>query len=262
MHARRERMVQATSKRPERRTNYTRAVIANRSELNLSSPEISSPEISSPEISSIAALIGEPARAAMLTALMGGVALPAGELAELAGVSPQTASTHLQKLLEGALLAVETQGRHRYYRLANADVAQALEALMILASGRNRHREHPDDLCYARTCYDHLAGTLGVQVCQTMLEAGWLERTANEFVLTALGGTRLVAFGVALPNRITARACLDWTERQHHLGGSLGRALTARLLERRWVARMPNTRALRLTEPGRAGLIREFGLRL
>jgi DNA-binding transcriptional ArsR family regulator len=215
------------------------------------------------DISSVAALIGEPARAAMLTALMGGIALPAGELAEIARVSPQTASTHLQKLLEGQLLMVETQGRHRYYRLSNVSVAQALEALQVIAPVHARVRAMPDqNLCYARTCYDHLAGKLGVQLCQTMLEHGWLETAPNEFVLTDLGRNKLEHFGVQIPKRINARACLDWTERHHHLGGALGRALTAQLLERRWFARMPQTRALRLTEPGHTGLTREFGMRL
>jgi DNA-binding transcriptional ArsR family regulator len=221
------------------------------------------PDRSSPDLASIAALIGEPARAAMLTALLNGIALPAGELAEIARVSPQTASTHLQKLLEGQLLMVETQGRHRYYRLSNASVAQALEALLVIAPVQTRARAMQDqDLCYARTCYDHLAGKLGVQLCQTMLEHGWLEIAPNEFVLTELGRTHLEKFGVQIPNRSHARACLDWTERHHHLGGALGRALTTTLLEHRWFARMPNTRALRLTEPGRTGLIREFGMRL
>jgi DNA-binding transcriptional ArsR family regulator len=215
------------------------------------------------DLASVAALIGEPARAAMLTALMGGIALPAGELAELARVSPQTASTHLQKLLEGQLLMVETQGRHRYYRLSSASVAQVLEALQVIAPVQTRGRAMADhDLCYARTCYDHLAGKLGVQLCQTMLEHGWLEIMPNEFTLTDLGKTRLEQFGMQLPNRSNARACLDWTERHHHLGGALGRALAVQLLERRWFARIPNTRALRLTELGRTGLIREFGMRL
>jgi DNA-binding transcriptional ArsR family regulator len=226
------------------------------------------PDRSSPALAGIAALIGEPTRAAMLTALMGGIALPAGELAEIARVSPQTASTHLQKLLEGQLLMVETQGRHRYYRLSNASVAQALEALQVIAPVQTRMRAMQDhDLCYARTCYDHLAGKLGVQLCQTMLEHGWLEVAPNEFVLTEfvlteLGRKNLEKFGVQIPNRSNARACLDWTERHHHLGGALGRALTTRLLERGWFARMPETRALRLTEPGRTSLIREFGMRL
>ena len=221
--------------------------------------------MSSPDLAGVAALIGEPARAAMLTALLGGIALPAGELAEIAHISPQTASTHLQKLLEGHLMMVETQGRHRYYRLSNASVAQALEALQVIAPVQTRMRAMLDqDLCYARTCYDHLAGKIGVQLCQTILEHGWLAIVpeANEFVLTELGRKKLEGFGVHIPNRPKARACLDWTERHHHLGGTLGRALTTTFLERHWFARMPNTRALRLTEPGRNGLIREFGMRL
>jgi DNA-binding transcriptional ArsR family regulator len=242
------RTFQPASKHTLQRLIYTRGMIANPVE---------------PDLSSVAALIGEPARAAMLTAMMGGIALPAGELAEIARVSPQTASTHLQKLLEGQLLMVETQGRHRYYRLSNASVAQALEALQVIAPVQTRGRNLPDqDLCYARTCYDHLAGKLGVQLCQTMLEHGWLELAPNEFTLTDLGRNKLEQFGVQIPNRSNARACLDWTERHHHLGGALGRALTTTFLERCWFARMPGTRALRLTEPGRTGLIREFGMRL
>jgi DNA-binding transcriptional ArsR family regulator len=248
MQVKPRRTFHSVSKHTLQRLIYTRGMIANPVE---------------PDLSSVAALIGEPARATMLTALMGGIALPAGELAEIARVSPQTASTHLQKLLEGQLLMVETQGRHRYYRLSNASVAQALEALLVIAPVQTRGRNLPDqDLCYARTCYDHLAGKLGVQLCQTMLEYGWLEIAPNEFTLTELGRNKLEQFGVQIPNRSNARACLDWTERHHHLGGALGRALTTTFLERHWFARLPQTRALRLTEPGRTGLIREFGMRL
>jgi DNA-binding transcriptional ArsR family regulator len=218
------------------------------------------------DLSSVAALIGEPARAAMLTALMDGLALPAGELAELAGISPQTASSHLQKLLEGTLLSVETHGRHRYYRIGNPAVAQALESLMVLAPLKSRQRQLPDEaMCYARTCYDHLAGWLGVLLCQTMLERGWLEQCTLEFQVTAMGREKLQVFGVlandVMLTKNSARACLDWTERRHHLGGALGRAITARMFELGWVARQPSSRALRLTSAGRSGLVSQFGLR-
>jgi DNA-binding transcriptional ArsR family regulator len=223
------------------------------------------------DLSSVAALIGEPARAAMLTALMDGLALPAGELAELAGVSPQTASSHLQKLLEGQMLSVETHGRHRYYRISNPAVAQALESLMVLAPLRSRQRQLPNEaMCYARTCYDHLAGWLGVLLCQTMLEHGWLEPNHSNFgglkyQITAMGREKLESFGVPVNDILCAknpaRACLDWTERRHHLGGVLGRVITTRMLELHWLVRQPSSRALRVTSAGRTGLQQHFGMR-
>ncbi len=218
------------------------------------------------DLSGVAALIGEPARAAMLTALMDGLALPAGELAELSGISPQTASAHLQKLLEGELLVVESHGRHRYYRLKDETVAAALEALMVLAPAPKVRVTRDDALAAARTCYDHLAGKLGVQLASGLLDAGWLELHGTTYGLTTSGYARLEAFGVnvaqiALEARF-AKACLDWTERRHHLGGALGRALTARFLELAWLVRIPASRALRVTELGRRGFGREFGLRL
>lgn len=217
------------------------------------------------DLSSVAALIGEPARAAMLTALMDGLALPAGELAELSGISPQTASSHLQKLLEGELLTVETHGRHRYYRLKNETVAAALEALMVIAPSSKARVIRDDALAAARTCYDHLAGKLGVQLARAMLDAGWLELNGTSYGLTTLGYAKLAAFGLDVAQIVLkprfAKACLDWTERRHHLGGMLGRALTARFLELGWLARISQSRALRMTELGRQGFEREFGLR-
>ncbi len=212
------------------------------------------------DLSSVAALIGEPARALMLTALMDGLALPAGELSELAGISPQTASAHLTKLLEGGLLAVESHGRHRYFSLAGAEVAQALEALMVIAPLHSSKRKLPDPAtCYARTCYDHLAGSLGVMLCQSLLERGWLEQNRLELHLTNLGKNKLEGLGLEVKK--TGRACLDWTERRHHLAGPLGKALTAHLLERGWLIRSSG-RSLRISEAGKKGLALEFGLRL
>ncbi len=213
-----------------------------------------------PDLSSAAALIGEPTRATILTALMTGLALPAGELAELAGVSPQTASMHLQKLLENNMVSVETQGRHRYYRLENSDVAVALEALMVIAPTQPKKRQLPNqDMCYARTCYDHLAGWLGVLLCQTMLENNWITQQHLEFTPTELGKNKLASLGIQ-PSQ--ARACLDWTERRHHIGGELGRNITTYLLEQKWVVRHTSSRALRVTEKGILGLRDVFGMRL
>ncbi len=215
------------------------------------------------DLAGIAALIGEPARAAMLTALMDGLALPAGELAELAGVSPQTASAHLTKLLEGGLLSVETHGRHRYHRLSSPQVAVALEALMTISPApRSRSRAHKDQaLGFARTCYDHLAGWLGVELAHTLEANGWIVKTNLEYRVTEIGRVKLEHFGLDASS-LTGRACLDWTERRHHIGGALGRAIAARLLELNWVARHPSSRALRVTETGRVDLERMFGLRL
>jgi DNA-binding transcriptional ArsR family regulator len=244
---------QPASKHPHRLASYNAIMLLERAATDAN-------------LSGVAALIGEPARAAMLTALMDGLALPAGELAELAGVSPQTASAHLQKLLEGALLEVEIHGRHRYYRLKDATVATALEALMVLAPPAKARVTRDDALSEARTCYDHLAGRLGVQLATGMLDAGWLEAHGMTFQLTPLGSSRLQVFGVDVARVMleprAAKACLDWTERRHHLGGALGRAITTRLLELGWVVRLTDSRALRVTRVGRMGLERTFGLRL
>ena len=217
------------------------------------------------DFSKVAALIGEPARAAMLTALMDGLSLPAGELAQLAGISPQTASAHLQKLLEGQLLIVESHGRHRYYRLSGPAVAAALEALMVLAPAPKARVIRNDALAAARTCYDHLAGKLGVQLAQGLVDGDWLESNGRVYGLTTLGYAKLAAFGLDVAQIVLkprfAPTCLDWTERRHHIGGALGRTLTARFLELGWLVRISQSRALRTTELGRRGFEREFGLR-
>ncbi len=218
------------------------------------------------DLSSVAALMGEPARAAMLCALMDSLALPAGELAQVANISPQTASTHLQKLLEGKLLTVESHGRHRYYRLFSAEVATALEALMVIAPQPKKRYSSDEQMCYARTCYDHLAGRLGVEFTRSLKESGHLEMDGLQFNLTPTGWKKFEDFGLDLETLILqrnfAKACLDWTERKHHLGGALGRAVTAKMLELNWLVRLPETRALRVTETGRLGLRKTFGMRL
>jgi DNA-binding transcriptional ArsR family regulator len=217
------------------------------------------------DLSGVAALMGEPARAAMLCALMDGLSLPAGELAELAGVSPQTASTHLQKLLEGELVAVQSHGRHRYYRLANPEVAAALEALMVIAPPARKRATKDEDLCFARTCYDHLAGWTGVELTRALADSGCLERDGMQFNLTPTGWATLEGFGLDVEilalQRNFAKACLDWTERKPHLGGALGRALTARFLELQWIVRLQSGRSLRVTAAGRVGLQKVFAMR-
>ncbi len=222
-----------------------------------------------PNVAGVAALISEPARAAMLLALLDGRALPAGELAYRAGVMPQTASTHLAKMMGGNLLAVERCGRHRYYRLANPEVGLAIEALAALAPpARLRfERDKADSIHYARTCYDHLAGRLGVALADTLLANGALEESGHDYRVTLEGGKRLTDFGIDLAEieagrRAFARQCLDWSERRHHIAGGLGAALAEQFFKRGWIKRMPESRALRLTDRGHTGLHEEFGLRL
>ena len=223
-------------------------------------------------IASPAALIGDPARAAMLQALLGGRAVPATQLAWIAGVSPQAASNHLARLADGGLVVAARQGRHRYYRLAGPEVAQALEALALipptprpfdppLSPQARRLRE-------ARTCYDHLAGRLGVALADGFERRGLIEADGPErYRLTPEGRARLAELGVDLkgvkPNpRGTLRPCIDWTERRRHLAGPIAARLTARLFELGWIERGREGRSAVLTPAGRTGFRRAFGLEL
>ncbi|HEX7111421.1 MAG TPA: metalloregulator ArsR/SmtB family transcription factor [Mizugakiibacter sp.] len=224
------------------------------------------------QLAELGALLADPSRAAIVLALTDGSARPAGELARIAGVAPATASAHLQRLVAGGLLAALPQGRHRYYRIASETAAQVLETLPLLyARPPHSERARRDDpaLAYARTCYKHLAGRLGVAVYDWLCREGDLKLGADALQfdrdalqLTARGATRLHEAGLLDDEAQTAlagRACLDWTERRFHLGGPLGVQLTARMLERGWLRRSTETRALALTPPGRAGL-RKLGV--
>jgi DNA-binding transcriptional ArsR family regulator len=219
-------------------------------------------------LAEVASLVGDPARAAMVLALWDGRARPAGELARIAGVSPATASAHLAKLVSGGLLTREPRGRHRDYRLAGPRVAHALEALAGLVP---LHRPRADGeipaIRRARLCYDHVAGQLGVALSDALVARRVLGLTRGDYAIRPAGRTWLVRFGVPLTTlaagrRPLVRACLDWTERREHLGGAVGAALAGELLERGWIARERDTRALRVTDPGRRGLRRLLDLRL
>lgn len=221
-------------------------------------------------ISAVAALIADPARTAMLTILLDGRALPAGELAYAAGVTAQTASSHLSKLLAGGLVTVETEGRHRYYRLAGSLVAQALEHLAAIrpAGPIRRKALSPEGqrLRYARRCYDHLAGQLGVAVAQGLQERGYIVAGPDKrFEPTPAGIAWFAEIGCDVaklkPSRTgLARQCLDWTERTHHLAGPLGVELMNILCEKGWLRRTRESRAVTVTPNGRMELKRHLGI--
>nr|WP_272214174.1 winged helix-turn-helix domain-containing protein [Marinicella sp. W31]MDC2877373.1 winged helix-turn-helix domain-containing protein [Marinicella sp. W31] len=225
--------------------------------------------VSGNTLAAVAALIGDVSRANILSALLGGKALTAGELAECAGVSPQTASNHLAKLVDGQLVAVEKQGRHRYFRLASAEVAETLEHLSLLSAiGPVRHRPTgPKDeaLKVARTCYDHMAGAIAVGMADSLVQSGALVFDGNAGMVTDKGRAFLADFGVSLADgvksrRALCRTCLDWSERRPHLGGWLGAAMLERCCARHWLRPAPGGRALMLTRAGQAGFAQMFGL--
>lgn len=224
---------------------------------------------SNPNVTVVASLIGDPSRLAMLMSLLGGKALPAGDLAHAARISPQTASSHLAKMVEGGLLLHESHGRHKYFRLASHEVGHALESLIAIAPSKSvrslRESDELKTLRHARTCYDHLAGKVGVALTDRLLDMKFLEESGNDYVLNVEGKESLRNFGVEVDadprkRRHFARQCLDWSERRHHLAGSLGAAITKRLFELKWIERMPNGRAVRVTNAGVQGLAGEFGL--
>jgi DNA-binding transcriptional ArsR family regulator len=209
-----------------------------------------------------AGAIADPARAAMLDALLDGAPRSAGALAREAGVAASTASHHLGRLLDAGLIVVEPDGRRRAFRLARPEVADALEALALVCPPRSprtlRRATRLEAERAARTCYDHLAGRLGVAVCDALLEARAIAPDGERsYALGPRADPAFAALGVSLPpggRRAYARPCLDWSERRPHLAGTLGAAVADAMLEREWVARVPKTRALRITDAGREGL--------
>lgn len=212
-----------------------------------------------PDIAHIAALIGDPARANMLTALMSGKALTVSELAEEAGVTIQTASSHLSKLDQGGLLRPRKQGRHKYFSLASEDVAHVLEGLMGLAagSGHLRNRTGPKDtkLRKARVCYNHLAGDMGTQLFDSLMARRYLALVDDDLSLTESGANFAASFQIDLDdlrrNRTPlCRECLDWSERRSHLAGSLGRAFLSRFEELSWAKRDQKTRVVTFSTVG------------
>jgi DNA-binding transcriptional ArsR family regulator len=232
---------------------------------------------SNAKFAQIASLAGDPARAAMLHALMDGRALTASELARVAGVTPQTASGHLARLTENGLVVATQQGRHRYHRLASRAVAQMMESIMQVAADLDPPRKltvGPRDaaLRAARTCYDHLAGRLGVALTDAMVAAGYVELESDAGLVTAKGEDFLATVGIdagaIAPRRsrhgahVLCRPCLDWSERRPHLAGALGAALCARCFEAHWLRRIEGTRGLAITPKGQRVFREQFGARL
>ena len=213
-------------------------------------------------LADVVGLLGEPARTRILRALLGGCAFTGKELAYFAGVTAPTASSHLSRLVAGELLVMEKQGRCHYYRLKSADVARAIEALMTVAAapptGWPPGRRVDPALREARMCYDHLAGRLGVALCDAMLRHDYLVLADGGGELTDAGASFLTGLGIDLDRARGAkrycRTCIDWTERRPHISGAVGASLAEAFVEREWIARIPDSRALTITARGRKKL--------
>jgi DNA-binding transcriptional ArsR family regulator len=218
-------------------------------------------------LSTIGSLLADDTRADILTVLMDGRAHTGSELARHVGVAPSTTSEHLSKLLDAGLVAVEPQGRHRYFRLASSDIAQLLETLGATPAPTPAPRPSaPAALAFARRCYDHLAGELAVQIYDELVARAHLREGDEQLVLTRSGAELFETIGVDTRSigsgrRPGARRCLDWTERRHHLAGAAGAALLDALLSNRWVVQGPQPRSLRVTDAGRKALEGAFALR-
>ena len=222
-----------------------------------------------PAVSEIAALVGNPARANILMALIDGRALTATELAYIAGVSPQTTSEHLARLRDAKLLSLTKQGRHSYFRLGSPEVALMIEGIMVVAAdGPRRYRPRwngDEQLRTARTCYDHIAGRLGVALADAMTRRKHIVLTDDGGMVTRAGEKYLSDFGIALAaaregRRTFCRPCIDWSERRPHLAGALGVALAERCFDLGWIARIRDSRALKITPKGVAAFRDEFGI--
>jgi DNA-binding transcriptional ArsR family regulator len=223
------------------------------------------------QMAEVASLIGDPARAAMLALMLDGRAHAAGELAESGGVTAATASGHLGKLRDGGLIVVAAQGRHRYYRLASAEVAQMLEGIMAVTAEPSPRRRAtprvPPALREARTCYDHLAGRLGVAIADAFVAQGAVALEDGSGAVTERGHALMASLDIDLDalrgnsRRLLCRPCLDWSERRPHLAGVIGAALLERLLARRWIERAASGRAILVTPAGAPELVARFGYR-
>lgn len=219
----------------------------------------------------VASLVSEPSRAAILTALLDGRLHPASDLAFMAGIKPQTASFHLKKMLDADVIKTEKHGRHRYYGIRDHEVAQVLESFLSIAPKvevRSLKQASQDKaIRYARTCYDHLAGNLGVKIAAALLENGFIQEGKEDFVVTDKGESFFSELQINLElvkkkRRSYSHKCLDWSERRHHIGGALGNAILEQLLELSWIERIPNTRAIKIPSFGKEEIERTFMVEL
>lgn len=219
------------------------------------------------KLAAVAACAGDPARASMLNALVDGRAFTAGELSSVARITPQTASGHLARMVDAGLLAVASQGRHRYYRLASPDVAIMLESMMVVAeSGRRIGRTGPVEEASrrARSCYDHLAGRLAVGIADHLVGESYLVLSPDGGELTATGRDFFGKLGIDLADRNKrpfCRACLDWSERRYHIAGTLGTRIMTCCFEQGWIRRKPDSRIIAITPLGERKFADLFGLR-
>jgi len=220
--------------------------------------------ITGPIIAEIATLLGGPARATILSALLDGRSLTAGELALAAQITPQTASTHLAKLTKAGLLSVERNGRYRYFRLASPKVAEMIEGIVAVALEK-RAKFRPVSrqaraVSAARICYDHLAGRLSVDLTDALVAREYIVLDDQAAEITTAGTRFFAEFGIALPTQGLTRLCLDWTERRPHIAGALGAAITNRFFDLGWMERMKRSHAVIVTPLGRRGLQETFGI--
>jgi DNA-binding transcriptional ArsR family regulator len=231
--------------------------------------------VSNNSLAEIAALIGDPARAGMLHALMDGRALTASELAQVAGITPQTASGHLARLTGAGLLTAQKQGRHRYHRLASINIANMIEGIMQVASTDLKPRGKPvrtgprdQAMLTARTCYDHLAGKLGVAITDALVERSHVEFADDGGAMTESGLAFLGTLGIDLSaargktTRVFCRPCLDWSERRPHVAGHVGAAICAHCFSAGWLRRIEGSRAVAITPRGQIGLRKVFEIEL
>ncbi|PIW26300.1 MAG: transcriptional regulator [Rhodospirillales bacterium CG15_BIG_FIL_POST_REV_8_21_14_020_66_15] len=221
-------------------------------------------------LAEVGSLVGDVARAQMLTALLDGRALTAGELAWCARITPQTASGHLAKLQAAGLLAMEKQGRHHYFRLASRTVANMLESMQVVCAVDAPRRIRPEsridkEMRLARSCYDHLAGVLGVSLADALARQGAVDLSADGGMVTDKGRALLAGFGIDVDaldarKRCFCRPCLDWSERRHHIAGSLGKGLADHLFDLGWITRVKDSRVIRVTPTGQRGLEKTFAI--
>ncbi|MGQ3479487.1 ArsR/SmtB family transcription factor [Paenibacillus sp. TY11] len=222
-------------------------------------------------VAMIASLVSEPSRAAILIALLDGRFHTASELAHMAGIKPQTASFHLSKMTEAQIVTVEKQGRHRYYGIQNSEVARVMESLLSIAPPVQiksfKQASEDEAIRLARTCYDHIAGHLGVQIMSFFIQKGILSEDQDGLHVTEKGETFFADLQMDLKQmrqkrRSFSHKCLDWSERRHHLAGALGSSLLDRLFELNWIERLPTTRALRITADGKRGFQEIFSIEI